>query len=388
MPASVRHTIIAIAIALLAAAGARPEGDESAPAGTLIIARAAWPGHDLSHANFYVFADPAMKDLVDVFPSGGAGGAAFLALRPGAYYIMVVVDVNASGRPDAGDAFGWYGVEDLAPSSRPRPLVITDDPGGAITVPILMTRTEDGRLRPLPGAPLGRGTLRGRLTGIGPAPAYVILRSDPEARTVPAALVDPDGSFEITAQGGSYQLLARAVWEDEAGADPAPTWRQLTTEDRPARIAPEQVTDLGELSAGAANEVSDDLPALIVGAVTAPPVPEGAAIYVQVCADAQMHGEITHTRATASGLFVIAIEPATYYLRVIVGDDTVPGPGDLLGFYGVADLLGGDRPRPLSLTPGQVRADVSIPIVARISADGTIATVTAADTTTESGTDK
>ncbi len=124
-----------------------------------------WPGQDLSHATFRVFADAQMTDLVDLFPSGGAGGAGLLALRAGTYYVMVIVDVNANGIADAGDGFGFYGVEDLAASSRPQPLVVGDEVADVAAIHVLMTMGEDGRLAPVPDAPSGDGTVTGRIVG-------------------------------------------------------------------------------------------------------------------------------------------------------------------------------------------------------------------------------
>lgn len=373
--------LITVALLLTEIAPAQPQPPAEAVQGTLIIAQARWPGtandaQDLSRASFHVFADAQMKDRVDVFPSGGPGGAAFMALRPGSYYIMVIVDVNASGATDAGDAFGWYGVEDLAPSSRPKPLVVGDQPGEAITIPILVTRTEQGGLAPLPGAPRGRGTVTGHLTG-ATGQACVLLRSDPQARSFAASLADPDGSFELVAQGGTYELLAHARWGDAA----EPTWLRVAPQ---VQISADQTTALGELTAS--GEAVQDAPAVLAGVVTGGQAPEGSAIHVQVCADPAMRGEVAAVRAGTSGLFVVGLQPATYYLRVVIGPDTVPGPGDLLGFYGVQSLAGEDRPQPVALTAGQVRADLLIPIVARIAEDGSIVPMTAADTTAGNGT--
>lgn len=363
--------LLAVGVLLSALPCAYPDQAGDAAAGTLVIAQAIWPDQDLSHASFHLFTDPQMKDRVDVFPSGGPAGAAFLALRPGSYYIMVVVDVNGNGQTDAGDAFGWYGVEDLAPSSRPRPLVVGDEPGQIITIPILVTRTENGGLAPLPHAPRGRGTVIGRLTGARES-SCVLLRADPQARSFPAALVNPDGSFEVVAQGGEYQLLAYGRWGQEGDA----TWQLLAPQ---VEVRADQTTDLGEVS-GPGAPVADP-PAVLAGVVTGAQVPEGSAIHVQVCADATMQGEVAVTRAAASGLFVIGVQPATYYLRVIVGPDTVPGPGDMLGFYGVHSLAGEDRPQPVVLGYGTVRADLLIPIVARLAEDGSIVAVPGAQTT-------
>ena len=70
-----------------------------------------------------------------------------------------------------------------------------------------------------------------------------------------------------------------------------------------------------------------------------------------------------------------------------LGGDGALGPGDMLGFYGVADLMGGDTPQPLALVAGAVRADVTIAITARIGEDGRLTAYPApdADTTAPGG---
>jgi len=359
---------------------AQGEGAETAT-GVIVVAQVIWPGQDLTNASFRVFSDPQLKSLVDVFPSGGPGGAGVMALRPGEYYIMAVVDVDGSGKLDKGDGVAWYGVEDLAPSSRPQKLVVGDEVATAVVVPVLMTIGEDGRLTPLPDAPPGDGGVCGKVTGADGVASFVMAWQGPEARRGYAALVVGDGSFEIEAEAGQYGLYWYGSLVDAQGQAQPPAWRTLRSATaQPVAIAADQVTDVGELAAEqATTEVPEGMPALAVGTVIGPKVPEGSHVFVQLCADERMTGVVAEFRASESGLFVAAIESAVYYARAVTGQDAAPSPGDLLGFYGVADLLGGERPQALQLSSGAVRADVTITLTARLNDQMGLEVINAAD---------
>ncbi len=347
--------------------------------GELVVATVVWPGQDLTHATFRVFTDPQMTDLVDMFPTGGAAGGGLLALRPGTYYVMVIVDANVNGRADAGDGFGFYGVKDLAPSSRPQPLVVGDDVADVVTIPVLMTMGEDGRLAPLPDAPLGNGTVTGKIVGASGA-AYVMLDSGDETRNWPVALAVGDGAFQVEVAGGSHALYVYASRADAAGQpQPADWYAVRTLEDNPVEVTADAVTDLGELDISGATAAPEGLPSVAVGVVTGPAAPEGSRIFVQFCADAKMRGVVGQVQAGSGGVFVVAIEPAAYYLRANVGPDATPGPGDMLGFFGVSDLMGEQTPEPLSLRGDEVRADAVIALTARVNDEGQLVAIPAAD---------
>ena len=99
-----------------------------------------------------------------------------------------------------------------------------------------------------------------------------------------------------------------------------------------------------------------------------------------------MRSVVGQVQAGSGGVFVAAIEPAVYYLRANVGPDATPGPGDMLGFFGVSDLMGGQRPEALSLRGDQVRADVHLALTARVNDEGRLVAIPAADTAANDGT--
>ena len=375
-----RAWVAALALLISAGCACAQDPPEGAEQGVVIIARVVWEGQDLTNAVFRVYADAERKQLVDVFPSGGPDGAGFLALRPGEYYLMAVVDANASGKLDAGDALGWYGVEDLAPSTRPKALKV--GPGGPslLEIPILMTVGEGGGLTPLPGAPRGKGIAAGRLTGFAPGPTFVLLRTGLDGPAGYPAAVAADGAFEVTAPAGDYQLLACGAWTDQGGVAHGPAWRVLRDADPdPVRIAPDGRTDLGEIAAGEPAQIVTGLPALVSGRVTGPPPPDGATVRVELCANQHFTVTVATVKAAADGSFLAAIEPATYYLRAVAGSEIGINPGDMLGFFGVTSLTGEDRPQPLALRADQVVIGVEIPLVARMDDEGNLKAIVADD---------
>ncbi len=196
-----------------------------------------------------------------------------------------------------------------------------------------------------------------------------------------------DGAFEVEVEAGEYALYVRASRADAAGQPQPASWYAVRTlNDRPVVIAADGATDLGELDISGVSEAPAGLPALVVGVVTGPAAPENAHIFVQFCPDERMKSVVGQVQAGSGGVFVGAIEPAVYYLRANVGPDATPGPGDMLGFFGVSDLMGQQRPEALSLSGNEVRADVQIPLTARLNDAGTLVAIPAANAETNDGT--
>ncbi|MEA3401509.1 MAG: hypothetical protein U9R79_09750 [Armatimonadota bacterium] len=346
-----------------------PQGE-----GELVIARAVWPDHDLSNTVYRVFSDQAMKQLVDAFPAGGAGGAAGMVLDPGDYYLMAVVDANGNGVPDAGDGLGFYGVETLSSQARPQPLQVREGFVGTATVPILVRMTEGNQLEALPWAvAMTRGTLSGTVTG-SELPVVVALLPVAEDGRAFAALAAEDGSFSVTAAPGVYRVIAVADGdEDQHASDGDLVALRGWGEEDPAEVVADEDLPVGELAL-AAGAPPEELPPLVAGRVLHAGLDEGGSITVAFCAEQAMQREVATLRATADGRFAGTVEPATYYLRATVDQrsDDALGPGDMLGFYGVSDLMTERRPQALSLTTNALITGITIPITARISEEGSL----------------
>jgi len=308
-----------------------------------------------------------------------------MALRPGEYYVMAVVDVNGNGQADPGDGFGFYGVADLSPESRPQPFTVRDDALNAGAITILMTIGENGRLVPIAEAlAAADGYVGGSVSG-AVAPIFILLVPVDETGHPIALMAAEDGSYRGAAAPGQYRLCALS----DANADGIlgagdPIALIGFGDDEPLTIAPGQERTVAPLILAPATEPPAGVPPLCYGRVTGITPPEGAVIQVAFCTDEALREQAFAVAADASGRFVAAGAPGAYYLRATVdlGGDGSLGTGDMLGFYGVADLLGGDTPQPLAMIAGAMRGDVAIPITARIDENGRLTTYTAPDADT------
>lgn len=337
-----------------------------------ILARAFWPGQDLSSAFYRIFADEEMRDLVEVARSGGPDGTAFLVLRPGTYWIMAVVDVNANDRPDAGDGIGFYGVNELSETARPAPLEVVEGKVDSIIIPILVKLNEELRMVPLPWAQATqRGTVSGKVAGLeGRAGVAALLPLVDDARPFVAPLED-DGGFVLAAPPGAYRLVI-AVDGDGDGrlsqADPVGTVGSI---EEPISVTADTEIETGVITV-APGAVPEGLPTLIAGRLRGPELPDGARAIVAFFRDAEMSEQLFGVETGLDGRFAAAVEPGAYYLRAtvdIAGDDVL-GVGDMLGFFGVTDLMSEQIPAPLQVTEDALMMDVIIPITARINEEG------------------
>ncbi|MGD9498101.1 MAG: hypothetical protein AB7Y46_17500, partial [Armatimonadota bacterium] len=347
-----RHMVVAL---LLAGMGAALGQDAPEAQGQIVMARAIWPGQDLTNTSFRVFADQEMRQLVDVFPAGGPDGGAIMGLRPGEYYIMAVVDVNGNDRVDAGDGFGFHGVEDVSAQSRPRPLTVRADALNVVAIPILMTMGEDGRLLAIPGVTRVRdGHVIGSVAG-AEGLVVVVLVPVAEGGHAVAGLVGEDGSFRLSAPPGHYRLCALS---DATGDGILGTGDLLATrgwgEEQPLEVLSDSEAGLSALTLAATPQPPAGVPPIVVGRIIGAQAQEGATIQVAFCSDAALRQEAFSVAAGADGRFAAAPAPGTYYVRVTVdqaGDGQL-GVGDMMGFFGVADLLGEETPKPVALPAG------------------------------------
>ncbi len=358
--------------------------------GEVLVVTAIWPGQDLTHTRFLVFADAAMKDLVDVFPAGGSGGSGMLALRQGEYYLMALVDVNGNNKTDAGDGFGFYGVDDCSAATRPQPLKVGPAQPHVLSVRILMTMDDQGHLRPValePGEPAAAaGSIVGTVTGAGDRQAIVLLPAD-EGLTPLACLVGEDGSFELHAAAGTYKLIVVADADDSGSITDQDLVGWKGPEDGEGlddlTVDPGETLDAGEvaLSPGKLPIEAEELPAVLLGRVPGASLALNARAELTLYDDAEFKSLVHKASAGADGSFCAALEAGTYYAKVTVDFDAngVMSAGDMVGFFGVSDILSGEKPQPLVLAAGDLRQDVVIPLTAQLDGSGRLVAMTATD---------
>lgn len=351
--------------------GEAPEGD-AGDDGVVIFLRAHWPGHDLSDTAFRVFCDPQMRQLVDVFP--GTEGSAAVILSPGDYYVMAVADENGNNVPDAGDGIGFSGMSDGA--SRPDPVRVAEDGVSVVDVPIVLMIGEDGRpVRIIPPR------LGGTISGAGDRRVIVVLLPE-DAQTRPFAAVVREGEFVLHPPGGSYVVVALVDADADGNLSPVDLAAARGTGDEPRVVVAENApVELGPLSLSPGAVLPEGLAAIVAGKVSAPALVDGAQITVAFCTDSSLRDEAFTVVADEDGRFAAVSGSGVYYLRTTIdcNGDGVLGSGDMLGFYGVADLLGGENPSALDVPENALLTDVEIAISATIGDDGRLTPWTAPD---------
>ncbi len=360
----------------------QPEGDEAETEGQVVVLKAVWPDADLTNTSFRVAEDLRMQKIVDIFPA--PDGTAMAVLRPGEYYVMAVVDANGNNEVDAGDGFGFHGVSDLSEGSRPQPLKVEEGQLNSAKIPILLTRTEDGRLTPLTATrERTRGTLTGELKGVTGAGKSILLLALPvEMDTRPVVtVVGADGAYELRVPAGDHTLVALTD-SDASGTvtagDILATRGYGGTE--PVSVEADATATVDPMDISADCAVPAELPPVIAGRITSAEVPDSGQASVAFCTDRGLRNEAFSVAAGADGVFAAVPQPGTYYLRATIdrAADSKLGVGDMMGFYGVTDLFE-EQPASLEVTEGMLLTDLEIPISAYINEDGRLSTWTGAE---------
>lgn len=404
-----RRTICLIHVALLAAiatvAWPQPAPEQPPPVlgprGVPVVGRVIWPGHDLANTLVRIYTDPELKKLVDTYQTGGSSGAIVFALNPGTYYLMAFSDQDGDGKASPGDGIGFYGVTDM--KAERQPFVV--DKGAAalaLAIHIAFKIAEDGKaLVPIPVraltpyAAVPETPISGRVTGfVNPAADRLVLLIPVSPRFPPrAALVAKDGSFELSAVPGTYQLIAienlnasEAIDRgDFIGAphyEPAMGASLSTIKAEEGKEIRNLVIDLGWALAGDGRLRSGDgavlgprinlggLPAICAGVVSRFGKPVAGAT-VRAYADETLKELQYSTKTDDEGRFCLGMSAANYYLvaRRDVDGDGATGPGDELGFLGIDETQLSAKPTAVGLRPGQLRTDANIPLVMVVGDD-------------------
>lgn len=315
-----------------------------------------WPGVDWFPGGRVVAAkDARFTKAVAVAPVTDDGHF-ILPLSPGKYYLMVTVDLNADGKPDAPDGLGFYGVE--KESDRPKALSLTKNAEGAIiTIHITFQFAEDGKLREATvGEKVGRASLSGTISrGAHTSKSFVVAWPEDDGVLGAAAPLAADGFFSMTLPAGRYVIFA--VTDDNANGaiDSGDAACVALDKGKPAvfQLLPGEKTTLPRM---ALDGKWHGEKAIVQGGATVKlPVSSRPAI-VQIkpaqadagdgsgwCrlllfADAKLRSLVASTWVHPEGW--LAIRPATYYalLGFDLNGDGLLRPGDKLAMH--ADAKG------------------------------------------------
>ncbi len=150
------------------------------------------------------YTDLSWKYRAGITPVSESG-AWTLNLPPGKYYLMAIIDSNNTNRLDAGDGFGFYGVENMRKRGEfPEPVLVSSNKFTAnIGITITATYQQSNRM-----GEANSSLLTGKVSLPGSTPARVEVYAD-------AALVNPiasgetatDGTFNIALPEGEYYVI-------------------------------------------------------------------------------------------------------------------------------------------------------------------------------------
>jgi uncharacterized protein (DUF2141 family) len=379
-----------------------------------VVGRILWPEHDLSKAQVRFYRDLALTDLCDAYPTGDEGGGYLALLEPGEFYLMAVVDVNGDEKLDEGDGVGYYGVSVFDPQTqKPKALKVQPDAFiRDVQIPITATIGPDKRPVALSGEPAkvevqpsglatwASGTVTAR-EDLGTAVFVELLQAGDHSPVAVARLTPTDPGFSFPAQAGEYVLLAvadvsgdgRFGTGDRVGVYGVTNWSKVP-EAMPT-LSLREGDDIGGLEVALTGRLGEEglvspaegqgtyrldpasLPAVVCGTVRQPGE-GGKPAQVRVSAEPGMGDVVASVPADAEGRFAAALAPGTYFLTALTDRDADGrfGPGDLVGFQGIADLQSG-APKPLTLGAATVLEGLEITMAGRVTDEGKLAPITA-----------
>ncbi len=134
-----------------------------------------------------------------------ASGAWTLNLPPGKYYLMAIIDNNGTNRLDAGDGFGFYGVENMRKRGEfPEPVLVSANKfTGNIGITITGTYQQSRRMDAE-----NSSILTGKVSLPGSTPAHVeVYREAALISPIASGETAPDGTFTIALPAGQYYVI-------------------------------------------------------------------------------------------------------------------------------------------------------------------------------------
>ena len=314
-------------------------------------------------------------------------------LPPGKYYLMAIVDNNNTNKLDAGDDFGFYGVEDMRKRGDfPQPVLVSPNQFTE-NIGIVITATYQRRKKTEKEA---TSTLTGIVSPVpGDVSARIEVYSDP-------TLVVPIASAE-TAAGGAFRL---ALPPDEyyviANLDADKNGRytegdglggygtvDITTQPPSALTLTEGNTQDIELVISARYDANGHLHAAPPGIET---YIEQGGIAGRVIWDGHpiQQGILTLSYTpdfsapiampisiSGDGSYQVNVLPGSYYVMAIMdaNDDQKTGITDGVGIYGTRHPVRGE-PTVVNVFPRQTTAHIDIQVLAiYIDADGDMAEI-------------
>ncbi len=132
-----------------------------------------------------------------------------LRLKPGKYYLMAIVDKNASNKLDDGDIFGFYGIKDIYKKGAfPVPILVKPS-SFAENVDIHLNASYN--MKNQTGSSEGTAIISGRVFPIPQTPTEVrieIYDNSAFVKPIATTVTNPDGTYRLQLPPGEYYIIA------------------------------------------------------------------------------------------------------------------------------------------------------------------------------------
>ena len=321
-----------------------------------------------------------------------ASGAWTLNLPPGKYYFMAIVDNNGTNRLDAGDSFGFYGVENMRKRGEfPEPVLVSPNKfTGNIGITIGAIYQQSNRMNEE-----NSSILTGKVSLPGRTSARVEVYAD-------AALVNPiasgetaaDGTFNIALPPGEYYVLVNldadknGRYSEGDGLGGYGTLDITTTPPTPVTLSAGENLNI-ELLLSARYDANGHLHAtppgieahIDQGSITGRITWDGHKIQHGILT-LSYTAEFTEPIAMPisvdeAGRYQVNVLPGIYYVMAIMdaNEDGKTGITDGVGIYGTRYPARG-TPAAISVFPGETTSHINIEILASyIDEDGNMAEI-------------
>lgn len=316
-----------------------------------------------------------------------------LNLPPGKYYLMAIVDNNRTNKLDAGDDFGFYGVEDMRKRGNfPQPVLVSANKFTE-NIEVAITATYQTRKKTQKAA---TSTLAGILSPVpGDVTGRIEVYSDP-ALVAPVASAEtaPGGAFRLALPPDEYYVIANLDADKDGrysrgdGLGGYGTI-DITTQPPTALTLAENETQEIELVISARYDNDGRLHA------TPPSIEthiEQGGIAGRIVWDGHtvQQGILTLSYApdfstpiampvtvSGDGSYQVNVLPGSYYVMAVVdaNNDQKTGIADGVGIYGTRQPVRGE-PTAVHVFPGETTAHIDIAVLAvYIDADGNMAEI-------------
>ena len=307
-------------------------------------------------------------------------GAWLLKLPPGKYYLMAIVDNNKTNKLDAGDDFGFYGVEDMRKRGEfPEPVLIS--PNKVITdIGITISATYQKEKKT---SQENSSTLTGKVSLPEGTSARIEVYAESTLVTpIASGETATDGTFHIALPPGEYYVIVnldankdgRYSEGDGLGGygtvdittqPPAPITLSVGENRNIALLISARYDANGHLHATPPGIEAHIEQGSIAGKITwdGYPIQQGA-LTLSYTPDFSAPIAMPIS-VVGDGNYRINVLPGTYYVMAVMdaNNDGKTGITDGVGIYGTRHPVRGE-PTAVNVFPGQTTSHINIEILA------------------------